>query len=77
MIVLATIVACGLVLAQGAAVWAFLRFVKSFGAYTESQRQLTAAILTTHESNLTLHRAQVQILEELRALKRSTVKEVA
>jgi len=76
-IVLASVVAIALVLAQGAAVWAFLHFVRSFGAYTESQRQLTAALLTTHESNLLLHRAQVQMLEELRALKLSPVKEVA
>lgn len=74
---LATLVASALILAQGAAVWAFLRFVKSFGGYTESNRQLTAALLTTHESNLLLHRAQVQMLEELRQLKHSTVKEVA
>lgn len=74
---LTSIVASAVILAQGAAVWGFLRFVKSFGAYTESQRQLTAALLTTHESNLLLHRAQVEMLEELRQLKRSSVKEVA
>jgi hypothetical protein len=76
-IVLASLVAAALILAQGAAVWAFLQFVTSFGAYTESHRQLTAALLTTHESNLLLHRAQVQMLEELRAMKLSVVKEVA
>lgn len=74
--VLISLVACALVAAQGAAVWGFLRFVKSFGAYTESQKSLTAALLTTHESNLLLHRENVRILEELRKL-HLTQREVA
>ena len=52
------------------------KLVKSFGAYTESQQHLTAALLTTHESNLLLHRAQVAMLDELRAM-RARQKEVA
>jgi hypothetical protein len=83
MIVAATLIACAVMLAQGAAVWAFLRFVKSFGAYTESQRQLTSALMATHESNLLLHRAQLathdtqmQMLAEVRQL-HAKVKEVA
>lgn len=67
---IAGFVAVALVVAQGLAVWAFLRFVRSFGAYTESQRQLTAALLTTHESNLMIHQSNQRMLEELRKLKR-------
>lgn len=68
MIVVASIVACALVLAQACAVWAFLRFVKSFGAYTVSQREMTNALLYTHESSLLIHQQQQKILEELRGL---------
>lgn len=67
MIVLATIVACALVLAQGLAVFAFLRFVHSFGAYTESQSHLSTAMLALHESNLLLHQTNLRVLEELKA----------
>lgn len=63
---LATTVALALLLAQGAAVWAFLRFVKSFGAYTKSNESLTAALLTTHESNLLLHQANLRVLAALK-----------
>ena len=76
MIVLSSIVAAALVLAQGCAVWAFLRFVKTFGAYTASQEKMAAALLYTHESNLILHKqnllvhqASLRVLEELKALK--------
>jgi hypothetical protein len=62
-------VALALIVVQGLAIMAFLKFVKSFGTYAETQRQLTAAILTTHESNLLLHREQVRMLEELRQAK--------
>lgn len=72
---LATIVACALVLAQACAVLAFLRFVKSFGAYTQSQQQMTNALLYTHESSVLIHQQQQKILEELRAL--ALKKEVA
>jgi len=67
-IVFASLLAAALIVASGLAVWAFLRFVKSFGAYTESYRQLAAAILTTHESNLLLHRANMKVFEELQKL---------
>lgn len=63
---LATTVAVALILAQGAAVWAFLRFVTSFGAYTKSNESLTAALLTTHESNLLLHQANLRVLAALK-----------
>jgi hypothetical protein len=77
-IVVSLVLAAALILAQGFAVWGFLRFVRSFGAYTESQAHLTAAILTVHESNLLLHREQVRVLEELRAMQhRPVTKEVA
>jgi len=67
-IVLTFVVAIGLILVQGFAILAFLKFVKSFGAFADSQRQLTAAILTTNESNILLHRENVRILEELRRI---------
>ena len=76
MIVLATLVACGLILAQLGAVWAFLRFVKSFGAYTASQEKLAAALLYTHESNLAVHESNRQLLDRLAAMQ-ERAKEVA
>lgn len=75
MILVGSIVAVALVIAQGLAVWAFLRFVSSFGAYTESQRELTGALLSTHESNLALHQSNQAILTELRRLHPSQVRE--
>jgi flagellar biogenesis protein FliO len=71
MIVLSLVVAIALVLAQGCAVWAFLRFVKSFGAYTESHQAMTNALLYTHESNCLVHQANLQVLEKLTVLHRS------
>lgn len=68
MMITASILAISMILAQAAAVWGFLRFVKSFGAYTEAQQELTSAILSTHELNLALHRENQRILEELQAL---------
>ena len=59
------VIAIALMLAQGAAVWGFLRFVQSFGAYTESQKSLTQALLYTHESNLLLHQTNLRLLEKL------------
>lgn len=64
---LAMVVAAALVLAQGFAVLAFLRFVKSFGSYTESQQQMTNAILSVHESNLLLHQTNLRLLDALGA----------
>jgi len=66
MILLISLIAAAAILLQGAVIWAFLKFVKSFGAYTKVQQELTSAILTTHESNLLLHRTHVQMFEELR-----------
>ena len=68
MMVMATILAIGIILAQAAAVWGFLRFVKSFGAYTESQQQMTNALLYTHESNMLVHQANLRVLGELQKL---------
>lgn len=76
MMVMATILAIAMILAQGAAVWGFLRFVKSFGAYTEAQQALTSAILSTHELNLALHRENQRILEELQTLHQQSRKVV-
>lgn len=68
MIVLSSIVAAAVVIAQGLAVWGFLKFVKSFGAYTLSQQAMTNALLYTHESNLAVHHANLRILDELRTI---------
>jgi hypothetical protein len=77
-IVVATIVALAVVLAQGAAVWAFLRFVNSFGAYTASQQDLTAALLYTHESNMALHESNRKLFERLAVMQAyANAKEVA
>lgn len=67
MIMLASSVAVALIVAQGFAVWGFLRFVKSFGAYTASQQELTTALLTVHESNHLLHMTNLRLLDELRS----------
>lgn len=75
MIIVGSLVAIALVVAQGLAVWAFLRFVRSFGAYTESQRALTGALLSTHESNLALHQSNQALLTELRRMHPSQVRE--
>ncbi len=76
MIVLASIVAVGLIVAQGLAVWAFLRVVKSFGAFTASHERLTSALLAVHESNAAIHASNVRVLEELKKM-RPKAKEVA
>lgn len=73
MMTVATILAIAIILAQCAAVWGFLRFVKSFGAYTESQQAFTSAILSTHELNMALHRENQRILEELKSLRKVEV----
>jgi hypothetical protein len=77
MIVLSAIVASALVIAQGLVVWAFLRFVKSFGSYTESQQKMTNALLYTHESNLAIHRQNQQMLEEFRRIKSPQARGIA
>lgn len=73
MMAIATILAIAMILAQGAAVWGFLRFVKSFGAYTASQEKMTNALLYTHESNLLVHQANLRVLAELQKLRRKEV----
>lgn len=65
MILVAALVAAALVLAQGCAVWAFLRFVRSFGDYTESQRAFTKAILEVNQNYLLMHQSHVELLEKL------------
>ena len=78
MMVMATVIAVAVVVAQGAAVWGFLRFVKSFGAYTESQHKLTAALLYTHESNLALHESNERLFQRLAVMQAyANAKEVA
>ena len=62
---IATVLAIAFVIGQGAAVWAFLKFVRSFGAYTASHEKLTVALMYTHESNLAIHEANKQILAKL------------
>lgn len=68
MMVLASALAASLVVAQGVVVWGFLRFVRSFGAYTESQERFTKALLTTHESNLIVHQQNIKALGELQRI---------
>lgn len=63
---LSTVVAVALILAQGFAVWAFLKFVKTFGAYTESQRAFTKALLETNQNSLMVHESNVRLLEKIK-----------
>jgi biopolymer transport protein ExbB/TolQ len=76
-LMLASLVAAALILAQGCAVVALLRFVKSFGRYVESQREMTAAILAMQESNLALHHTNLKVLEALQKLEPHAQKVVA
>ena len=69
MIVAASVIAAAIIIAQGLVMWGLLRFVKSFGAYTESQKELAAALLSVHESNRMIHEANVRMFESLRMLK--------
>lgn len=71
------VIAIALILAQSAAVWAFLRFVHSFGAYTETQKSLTQALLYTHESNLLVHQTNLRVLEKLKDLHAQPMKGIA
>jgi hypothetical protein len=49
--------------------------VSSFGAYTESQKELASALLSVHESNRMIHEANIRLLDQLRSL--NVVKEIA
>lgn len=66
MIYVTTLLAIAAIIGQGLVLWGFLRFTKSFGAYTESYQAMTLALLSTHESNLAVHAANARILEELK-----------
>lgn len=56
------------ILGQALVVYGILRFVKSFGAFTEAHRGFTAALLYTQETNLMVHREQMKILAKLDAI---------
>lgn len=64
-----TEIALVLIVIQGLVCLAFLRFVHSFGAYTESQRELTKALLQTHEANRAIHHCAVQLIAEVQRAK--------
>lgn len=68
MIVLASVFASLVIVGQGLVFWGFLKFVKSFGAYQDSYQAMTKALLATHETNLTLHRENQRILDELKRI---------
>lgn len=70
-VVVASLIAGALICAQGCAVWAFIRFVRSFGDYTESQRAFTKSLMEVHASNVLLHERTVELIE---AVKRSQQK---
>lgn len=54
-----------------------LRFVRSFGAYVESHRELMRALNYTHESNVAIHEASLRILRRLDDLHEAIRKESA
>jgi competence protein ComGF len=68
-VLLSSLLAVALIVLQALVFWALLRFVKSFGAYTETMRTNANTLLYVHESNLALHRATMAALEEYRVLK--------
>jgi hypothetical protein len=65
-VIVAGLVAAGVILAQGWAVWAFLKFVKSFGAYTESQVKVYQQLHAMHQANVLLHEETARLLAELK-----------
>lgn len=67
----ASILAGAFVVAQGFAVWGFLRFVKSFGAYTESQREFTKVLMEANQNTL----MAMEALEREQRRTRDTAKE--
>lgn len=73
----ASVIAGGLILAQGCAVWAFLRFVRSFGSYTESQRDLTKALLEVNQGSLLVHQSNVEVLKKLETMQARLTREEA
>jgi hypothetical protein len=70
MMALASIVATAYVLGQGVLLWMLLRFVKSFGAFVESHERSTKQLLLTHESNLIVHKSNLEMLGKLTELAR-------
>ena len=70
MIVAAFIVGAAIIIAQGLVMWGLLRFVNSFGAYTESQKELASALLSVHESNRMIHEANQRMFEHMRTLRK-------
>jgi len=66
MIVAAVIIVTG----QGCVIYALLRFIRTFGVYTD-------ALLQAHESNVIVHQYQVKILAESQRLQPCQKREVA
>lgn len=59
-----------LIVGEGCVVLTFLWFVRSFGAFAQAQRDVAKALLDTHEVNLLVHQRNLQVLEELRGIKK-------
>ena len=57
-----TVLAILIVVGQALVVWLLLRFVRTFGSYTDR-------LVQTHQANLRIHEEQAAILRELRALR--------
>lgn len=64
-------------IATGAAVWSLVRFTKSFGAFAESQRDLTKVLWQVNETNLALHQSNIRLLERIERAQQQLKKEVA
>ena len=64
--IVAGIIAGLVILAQGCAVWAFLKFVKSFGALTEAQVKAYEQMHAMHQTNLLLHEETLRLIAEVK-----------
>jgi len=69
-VIVAALIAAVVIVAQGAAVWAFLKFVKSFGAYTEAQVKVYQQLHAMHQANLLLHEETARMVAELKRVHR-------
>lgn len=73
MMTIASIIALAYVLGQGVLLWVALKFVKNFGAFVASHERATRELLLTHESNLLVHRSNLDMLQQLTDLKKVAV----
>ena len=60
------LLALAILVGSGLCMAAVLKFTRSLGAYTETQKDFGKAVLEAHATSLLLHQHQLRLLEELR-----------